>query len=191
MTPEEVKKYYKTSYMFNKKTGMSHSSLNNWLKWGFVPTDSQIKIQELTGGVLKVSHDVLERQGMIDLQIKWPKVVSEEPLINWINLCNGTFFRMISFFSSAPKCGLFVGIEKIGCYIFAGETYKSGEHVGEKLNLNSMDACIIADWINAQFEVKDCRQQGKYFLNYLDKTEPYSIGAEAVQMPLIPEIISD
>ena len=48
MTPKDVKKYYKTLYRFNKATGMSCSTLHNWIKWGFVPLPSQIKIEELT-----------------------------------------------------------------------------------------------------------------------------------------------
>lgn len=53
MRPKEVKKYYKTLYRFNKETGMSCSTLGNWLRWGFVPLKSQVKLEELTGGELK------------------------------------------------------------------------------------------------------------------------------------------
>ncbi len=53
MKPKEVKKYYKTAYRFNKETGMSCSTLANWIKWGFVPEASQYKLERLTKGQLK------------------------------------------------------------------------------------------------------------------------------------------
>jgi len=53
MTPQEVWDYYKSSYRFAKETGMSNSSLINWTKWGFVPEDSQYKLERLTHGELK------------------------------------------------------------------------------------------------------------------------------------------
>jgi len=57
MKPKEVKKYYKTLYNFREQTGMSASSLANWLKWGFVPEGSQLKIERLTKGKLKADWD--------------------------------------------------------------------------------------------------------------------------------------
>lgn len=53
MTPIDVKNYYKSQYMFSKTTGMSSGTLGNWLKWGYVPLLSQIKLEKLTHGVLK------------------------------------------------------------------------------------------------------------------------------------------
>lgn len=53
MKPKDVKDYYKSQYNFEKITGMSHSTLGNWLKWGFVPEDAQYKIERLTKGQLK------------------------------------------------------------------------------------------------------------------------------------------
>ena len=53
MTPEDVKKYYKTTYGFMKSTGMAHVSLLNWLKKGIVPEASQYKLERLTHGELK------------------------------------------------------------------------------------------------------------------------------------------
>jgi hypothetical protein len=53
MSPKDVKKYYGSTYNFNVKTEMSSSSLMNWLKWGYVPYLSQIKIERLTNGDLK------------------------------------------------------------------------------------------------------------------------------------------
>lgn len=55
MTPEDVKGFYKSCYRFNKETGMAHASLQNWLKWGFVPECSQYKLERLSGGKLRAS----------------------------------------------------------------------------------------------------------------------------------------
>jgi len=54
MTPEDVYKYYGSRYNFAKKTGMSHSTLSNWMKWGYVPIESQYKVERLTKSALKV-----------------------------------------------------------------------------------------------------------------------------------------
>lgn len=53
MTPEDVKKYYGSQYKFNQQTGMSKSTLGNWLKWGFVPENAQYKLERITHGKLK------------------------------------------------------------------------------------------------------------------------------------------
>lgn len=53
MKPQDVKKYYGSQYKFSKDTGMSKSTLGNWLKWGFVPEDAQYKLERLTAGKLK------------------------------------------------------------------------------------------------------------------------------------------
>lgn len=57
MTPEELKKHFKTGYAFYKKTGMSHNSFENWIKWGFVPYLSQKKIEKITNGLLKAEWE--------------------------------------------------------------------------------------------------------------------------------------
>lgn len=53
MKPKDVKDYYGSCYKFNKVTGMSHSTLSNWIKWGFVPENAQYKLERLTKGELK------------------------------------------------------------------------------------------------------------------------------------------
>lgn len=53
MTPNEVREYYGNSYAFEIKTKMSHSSLLNWIKWGYIPEGSQHKIERLSNGDLK------------------------------------------------------------------------------------------------------------------------------------------
>ena len=54
MSPEDVRKYYKTYYNFSQETGMSHGSLMNWVKNGYVPIASQVKLFKLTKGKLKL-----------------------------------------------------------------------------------------------------------------------------------------
>ena len=53
MTPEDVRKYYGTAYKFGKVTGMSPTTLRNWMKWGFVPEAAQYKVERITNGKLK------------------------------------------------------------------------------------------------------------------------------------------
>lgn len=59
MTPKDIEKYYKTGYNFHQKTGMSQMTYSNWRKWGYVPIASQIKIQQLTKGILKASLEYI------------------------------------------------------------------------------------------------------------------------------------
>jgi len=56
MTPQQVWDYYGNSYRFMKKTGMSDATLRNWMKWGFVPIESQFKLERITNGELM--HDI-------------------------------------------------------------------------------------------------------------------------------------
>jgi len=53
MKPEDVKTYYRSQYNFGKETGMSAATLGNWLRWGYVPEESQYKVERLTKGKLK------------------------------------------------------------------------------------------------------------------------------------------
>lgn len=56
MTPQEIKDYYRTTYNFRKMTGISSTTLANWLKWGYVPTNAQARIEIISGGVLKADE---------------------------------------------------------------------------------------------------------------------------------------
>ena len=61
MTPTDVKNFFGNGYLFRKKTGMSSMSFSNWMKWGFVPVLSQIKLHKLTKGALKAEiEDITE-----------------------------------------------------------------------------------------------------------------------------------
>ena len=63
MNPKQVKKYFKTQYNFHKVTGMSAATLGNWIKWGFVPEASQLKIERITNGALKADWDDNKNDG--------------------------------------------------------------------------------------------------------------------------------
>jgi hypothetical protein len=52
MTIDELKEEFGTSYAFNKQTGMAANSYQNWLRWGFIPLLSQLKIEKATQGRL-------------------------------------------------------------------------------------------------------------------------------------------
>lgn len=55
MKPDEVKKFYGSGYKFAKSTGMSQSSLGNWIRWGYVPIKSQFMLEKITNGKLKAN----------------------------------------------------------------------------------------------------------------------------------------
>lgn len=57
MKPSEVKAHFGTLYRFNKETGMSCSSLRNWLHWGYIPIESQFFLEDYTKGKLKASWE--------------------------------------------------------------------------------------------------------------------------------------
>lgn len=53
MKPRNVYEFYGSTYRFHKETGMSHNTLVNWLREGFVPEEAQYKLERLTNGKLK------------------------------------------------------------------------------------------------------------------------------------------
>lgn len=134
------------------------------------------------------------------LKVKWPKVVGvldTQPLIAWMDLANGTIFRIVTFFSNnlhtSPCDGLYVGIERVGSYLFdnvVSKTEINWAYLVEKLNLPEVDARPFADWMNAQLERKS-EQQGIYDKKHLkpNDTEVYFNLGERASMPLKPEII--
>lgn len=190
MTIEEAIQHFGNQSKLARALNIHRQSITQWIKQGCVPTAHQLTLQHLTGGRLKAGLEGMKK--FEELKVKWPKVVHNngETLIAWIDLCNGTMFRITAFYttSSAPKRALYVGIERIGSFFFDLDTPKSAGYVSEKLTVNSVDAAVIADWINAQLE-KEFPQQGEYFINYLNEVEPYSLGCEKKTMPLIPEVI--
>lgn len=135
------------------------------------------------------------------IKVKWPKVLyynnlDQPPLIEWIDLGNGTMFRIFAFFSHGgrkrPRRGLVIGIERVGSFFFNIDSeYKkmAWEYVSEKLRIPEADARSLADWINAQLDF-DVPQQGHYVKEYITEVEPYGLIGERPLMPLIPEIIN-
>lgn len=53
MTLDDVKKYFGTSYRFNKITGMGHDNYRNWMKRGYIPFQTQFRLELLSNGELK------------------------------------------------------------------------------------------------------------------------------------------
>lgn len=191
MTIDEAINHFGSQSKLAKTLNIHRQSITQWIKKGYVPTAHQLTLQHLTGGRLKAGLEGAKK--IEDLRVKWPKVVHKngETLIAWIDLCNGTMFRITAFFTTLndPKKAFYVGIERIGSFFFDLETPKSGGYVSEKLTMNSVDASVIADWINAQLE-KEFPQQGEYFINYLNASQPYSLGCEKKTLPLVPVVIN-
>ena len=59
MTLDDVKKYFGTSYNFEKQTYMSHTNFNNWEQRGFIPLFTQRRIERITEGKLKAEKNDL------------------------------------------------------------------------------------------------------------------------------------
>ena len=52
MTVDDLKNYYKTTYVFEKKTGMNSGSWAYWGQKGYIPARSQLLLQESSNGAL-------------------------------------------------------------------------------------------------------------------------------------------
>lgn len=63
MTIEEVLDHYGSTYRFSEITGMSHANIPNWKKRGYIPIESQIRLERLSEGALRadLSHCDMER----------------------------------------------------------------------------------------------------------------------------------
>lgn len=55
MTIKDVINYFVNGYRFHKLTNMSSEAYRQWLKKGYVPIKSQIKLETLTQGKLKAN----------------------------------------------------------------------------------------------------------------------------------------
>lgn len=53
MTSQEVHAYYRGGYSFMKKTKMAFDTYKRWMENGYIPINSQIKLEKLTKGALK------------------------------------------------------------------------------------------------------------------------------------------
>ena len=54
MTLAEVLAFYKTAHKFEKETKMSHNSIKNWERLGYIPFASQRKLEQLSNGYFKI-----------------------------------------------------------------------------------------------------------------------------------------
>ena len=133
---------------------------------------------------------------MSDLKIAWPKSITSIffPQCHWLNLGNGTIFRIGAFFTcvqiNGPRNGFFVAIEDKGAFLFSEELPLDFQYVAEKLNLMESDARNMADWINAQLGF-NADNQGIYTRAYIESNEPYGLIGESKQLPYVPLIIED
>ena len=189
MTPNEIIDHYKTKYRYSKETGMAASSLGNWLKWGYVPEETQYKLERITKGLFKIGGRMtMEKE---DLKVKWPLVVIdyEKIYFNRIDLGNYTMFRMCIFKTLNPCRGMYVSIEGRGSYFFSMDRALHKNYVAEKLSLQG-DHGQIADFLNAQLQIEE-RQQGNYYREIINGVEPYGLIGEAHVMPWVPEIVSE
>ena len=65
MKYEQVMEHFKTAYRLRKELGISTSAPSNWRKLGYIPIETQLRIEELTSGLLRASLDDL-KPGNID-----------------------------------------------------------------------------------------------------------------------------
>jgi hypothetical protein len=61
MTPKDVLAYFKTAYRFRAITGMSCTNIKKWMQKGYIPVETQNKIERITKGALK--SDWMKRKG--------------------------------------------------------------------------------------------------------------------------------
>ncbi len=57
MTIEELKEFFINAHRFERKTGMASNSFRNWMKWGFIPIESQCRIERFTASQLKANYE--------------------------------------------------------------------------------------------------------------------------------------
>ena len=57
MTYDEVIKYFGNKYRASKSLGFSVSTPYSWKDRGFIPMESQERIEKLTGGQLKADYE--------------------------------------------------------------------------------------------------------------------------------------
>jgi hypothetical protein len=66
MTVDDVLNYFGSGYAMHKEIGLSPSNIKNWLSYGYIPLQTQFKLQRLTNGGLKVNEKDIsdEMQGV-------------------------------------------------------------------------------------------------------------------------------
>lgn len=66
MTIDEVMAYYGTAYYLEKKTGISHNTVTNWKRIGYIPIITQMKIESLTLGKLEASLSHVKKEDIFN-----------------------------------------------------------------------------------------------------------------------------
>ena len=132
---------------------------------------------------------------MDKINIEWPKrIFGVQNFIGWIDLCNGTMYRLTAFKSDVPKQSLFIAIESRGNYYFADNgALKHPNYVSEKLSIPDADAAPLADWINSQL-AGEYEDKPHYFGSYelLQNLVEYHGNIDEVVTPvLIPRILNN
>ncbi len=134
---------------------------------------------------------------MSEVSVKWPKVVSFDNNLSLnVNLGNGTMFRLHAFYALRPRhgLGLFLGLERIGCFTFGLDIFLHENYVAEKLSLLPADAANVADFLNAQLGIVE-RLQGKYWSEYMELSPDFDSAMFLSNMSsrniLQPEIIKN
>lgn len=61
MTIDDLKLMYANGYIFQRETGMKHQNYHNWVKAGFIPIMSQMRLEIITSGALKANLDDVPR----------------------------------------------------------------------------------------------------------------------------------
>jgi len=130
VTPEDVKKYYGSLYRFNKDTGMSASTLRNWLCSGRIPEDSQYRIERITNGMLKA--------GMIENEIKKIEDYLTIDAYGYGHFRCSCCFRQWGFYFDGPRPKYIK--EKLRCLCGAVVNF-----VGDWVKIYKIDADIIDD----------------------------------------------
>jgi hypothetical protein len=67
----DVKKYFGSSYAFTKKTGFHHANYKNWAERGYIPLNSQIKLEKISNGAIKAN---IEHVNISDNQFSPKKI---------------------------------------------------------------------------------------------------------------------
>lgn len=71
MTVDDVLNYFGSGYAMHKEIGLSPSNIKNWLSYGYIPLQTQFKLERLTNGGLKVDEkDIEDERNNIEKGVK-------------------------------------------------------------------------------------------------------------------------
>ena len=63
MNIKEVEEYYVNGYRFSQATGMAQDTFRGWVIKGYIPINSQVKLEKLSGGRFKASLGDMHANG--------------------------------------------------------------------------------------------------------------------------------